>query len=225
MSTETAETTAPNPFIKREFVIYSALLVAVAAVGAVVVALMWWDARSWERDTSVAACERPASKDYELTGPVPVKSWQSIGASALPVTDFGPSRQDGGAPTCYERSPQGAAMAAVYVATLASNGSTELVLEHLAADTPATQAALAATDVERVPETPARPVAVAVRDYSVEDAEVTVVSDTGRGTYAQDFRLVWVDGDWRWDTPTESIPATLVEHLTGYNGLEAENRG
>lgn len=220
MTAETQEQETRNPWTRWQFVLGATFLTVVFAVGGIVAALMWWESRTWERDTTVAACERPTSKDYQLTGAIPVHDWRTLGASPLPVTDFGPSREEGGAPVCYERSPQGAAMAAVHVATLASNGSTELVLEHMALDTQTTRDHLAATDQEAVPADPTRALAVRMADYSSEEATVAVVLETQSGPHVMDFTVVWEDGDWRWDTPTESLTADYLPSLSGYNTLE-----
>lgn len=219
MTAETEDRKPPNPWMAR-WSVFSVLLVAVCIIAAVTIsALTWWEQRTWERDVTVAACERPTSKDYRLSGVLPVQDWAPIGASLLPVTDFGPSREEDGAPVCYEQSPQGAAMAAVHIVTLGANGETSTVLEHMAADTDATRTMAEMVDTETVPSTPARAVAVRLEDYTVEEASVTVVASTAHGDLAQTVDLVWEDGDWKWDTPTESVPVSPVTNLSGYNTL------
>lgn len=222
---ETHEETTRNPFTRWPFVLGALFLGLVVVAGTVLAFLTIPD------DATTAdgpACERPASTDTTVSGALPVDGWVLRGAAATPDTPFGPDRVRDGAPVCYEHSPAGAAVAAVHVVTLGSNGSTTTALEGLGVEGDATDAALAQTpDPEPVPEEPVPPVAFRVSDYTGDAATVVVVMDTAGGTRAVTVDLLW-DGDWKWDVPTESLDVTAVYSLNGYNRIptpQEEARG
>lgn len=218
MSTDTTDEAPGNPFntskVKR-----SVLVLGVVLVGALVFIIYNAFQATQLPDANTPACERPASTDTSLTGAVPVDEWHELGASQLPVTVFGPSTLEGPVPSCFEQSPAGAAITAAQVLTLASNGNTTLVLEEMAVDSQNTDRFLAMTTTETVPTDPVEPVAVRVNDYTGDEATVTVVGTTEAGYRAMDFRLVWQDGDWKWQTPSESLSADVVPSIVGYNRL------
>lgn len=219
--------TERNPFTRKRFILGVLLLALVALAGAILSAVLWLDSQRAATSTG-PACERPPSEDTRLAGAVTVDEWTLNGSAPLPITPFGPSRTEGGAPACFERSPAGAAVAAAHIITLGSNGQTALVLEEMAKDSPATEQFLAQLpSSERAPSFSVQPVAVRVADYDEDRAVITVVSTTQAGPRAVDLSVVWEDGDWVWDTPTESLNVTVPASLSGYNQIEQpeEHRG
>lgn len=223
MSTTTTEQdrTPRNPWTRWQFV------TSLSFLGVVVLAGLIFSAVALIRDDpgptgTGSACQRPASTDTALSGALAVDSWDTRGVAKVPLTPFGPSTTDP-APTCFEHSPSGAAVAAVYIGTLGSTGQTTTVLEHLATDSPATEAmASQVGSAEAVPTTVPTAVAVRLNDYRGDTASVSVVFDVAGFYTAGTINLVWEGGDWKWDTPTESLESTQVTSLTGYNRLPQE---
>lgn len=213
---ESTEKAARHPLTKPS-VILSALFLGLVAAGGT-----WVGFATSPEDREGGfgpVCERPASTDTGFSGALPVESWVLHGAARLPDTPFGADRTMDGVPTCYEQSPGGAAVAAINISTLGSNGATEEALKHLAVDSEAADAALAGTpEHEPVPETPIVADGFRIADYTGDTASVIVVMDTPGGYRALTIDLLWED-DWKWDVPTESLDVTPVYSLNGYNTL------
>lgn len=219
-TTDTDTDTERNPFTRKRFILGVALLAVVALAGGILSAILWFDSQRAPLDTTTAACERPASQDTRLAGALAVDGWDLIGASNLPMTPFGPATTRDGSPSCFEHSPAGAATAAAHMATLGSNGQLRTVLEDMSVDSRATDAFLTQLPAtEPAPTFAVQPVAVRLADYDGDTATVTVVTTTEAGYRAGDFQLVWEDGDWLWDTPTEGINVTVPSSLSGYNRI------
>lgn len=220
MSTSTEED--PNSLTSVKVIVSATFLGLVVVLG-LVMAFVFTRDDGPVPHAEIPACERPESGDTGYSGTLSVEKWTYIGAGHLPVTPYGPAVADP-VPACFEHSPAGAVTAAVYVATLGSTGKTTLVLEELAVDSENTEDFLdQVADGETVPEDPLAPVALRLNDYTGDTAEVSVILDNGLPGYASvPVDLVWEDGDWLWDTPSESLDVTTISSLTGYNKITQE---
>lgn len=217
----TTETPKPNPFTRPRF-IAAATVVGMVALAALIMSLIvHFDQDGEGRDLSIPACERPASSDTDYSGALTVDRWQTVGAAALPATPFGPSEIED-TPGCFEHSPAGAVTAAVYVATLGSSGDIRMVLEDMSVDSPNTEAFLAeVSGAEQA--TPIRPAGLRLADYSGDAATVSVVFDHQGRHPVVTIDLLWEDGDWKWNTPSQSLSVTETNTLTGYNRIPQED--
>ena len=161
--------------------------------------------------------------------------WRTVAGVSVPTSrTAGPTTGAGAARHGYERTPQGAVLAAI-------NGQTALavaddrtwpdVVNTVTAPGPGRDAFAVAragvTVAGTVPTTAApRFVGFEVTDYQLDPptAAVSVAQTIGTDPqlYAYPVALQWIDDDWRivLPTPEDNIDAAEIADLTGYTTLE-----
>lgn len=224
MSTTSTETEKdPNDLTRPRVVIGLTFFGLVVLAGLILSTIFILEDRRDLPGADTIACERPASTDTGYSGTLPVDNWQRINAAYVPVTHFGPARISEATPTCYEHSPAGAVTAAVYIATLGSTGQTMTVLDHMSLDNANTDRFkdMVGSD-EAVPANPPHPVALRLNDYQGDAARASVVLELNGRYSVVDIDLVWDDGDWKWNPPSESLSVTTADTLAGYNKIAQE---
>lgn len=218
-STETQEN--PNSLTRPRVIIGATVLGLVALLGLIMSFYFSFEDRRGLPHADTPACERPESSDARYSGTLPVESWQYLNSAYVPVTHFGPSLVEENIPTCYEHSPAGAVTAAVYIATLGSTGQTMTVLDHMSVDSPnATAFREEIGSDEAVPGNIPNPVGLRLNNYTGATAETSVVLSVTGTLLVVDIDLVWEDGDWKWNPPSESLDVTTTSTLTGYNKIQ-----
>lgn len=150
-------------------------------------------------------CDMPESDSTAVPADI---EWESSGGVSWPQSaSVGPTAENDGFATCFERSPRGAALAgATMLYSMAEHEPADAMAFYVT-DSPGRSALLAAvgnsTSGEFVAGLQESGVSLAgfnVLEYSPERATIQLVSNAPRsltGFHAAPLTLVWVDGDWR----------------------------
>ncbi|MGV9948792.1 hypothetical protein [Rhodococcus aetherivorans] len=191
--------------------------------------------RRWARAAVVAvalmavSCGDPETTEtaVSLTEPPQIARWVTVGGIEVPIgTSDGPSNGEWEPFAGFSRTPQGAALAAitqsVQLAT-APDRTWPQILSGVAApgegrDLYAAHRALvefSGTDPEMVPTI----VGYTIGDYSDTAATVDVIQRFSDDSLAASTtRVVWIDGDWRLNLPSNDTAATI----TALDGVPSE---
>ncbi|QSB07186.1 hypothetical protein [Natronoglycomyces albus] len=210
---------APRVWAQKSF-IASALVVAIALIGGVFVVV----GSGGEEDPPAGSAEvpvegyLPGNEDAVavegeplLEGPQEI-DWQLVGSITLPFSSvYGPAVDDGFTASQFERSPEGALMAAVHLSSRAGGyGPEEMwraTIEHQFIDSPERDALLElmeeqAVDVELTAGDLAALAGFVYRSYSPDEAVIEVVLDNRSGGWYSVLTTVrWIEGDWRMEAP------------------------
>lgn len=134
----------------------------------------------------------------------PAATWELIGQIAAPVdSEYGPgATTEGGLRYCYQRSPEGALIAAT--TTLAQAQDPELIVELTEAQLTGDEDVLAdakaqAEDfaADRTPQSPFQVEGFNYVNYTDQQATIELVMRDNQSAMAAVMTVRWVDGDWK----------------------------
>lgn len=235
---------APSPFTRPGF-ITAAVVVAALVVLGVVVAVN--SANNTQGGTALPTSSTTASavptvvptaattsgksvcglkgveRSGRLTAAPAVDSWEYQGATSYPSSKtYGPGKSDSGFMYCFQQSPSGALFAASYALAAAADPDVSSTwVNYFAAPGPNRDQLLQAASSSSTDGVRFRIAGFRLLAYTGTTARVDLaaVASTKGQTIKASFiyDLVWVDGDWKLSTETDSAGAfSTLPDLVGY---------
>lgn len=172
-----------------------------------------------------SACGLPdGGQDVPSSTPTDTR-WELVGSMAAPTEPdrHGPGRVDDGVRTCFARSPIGALYAAVNFWAENTDTPSRVVLEQLAADTPAKDAAIAEAEAQgdalRLDDATKMQLAgFTFRAYDRNNVTVDLAFRVENGgLFHVPTVLRWEGGDWKYVVaPNGNFGAGEIADLSGY---------
>ncbi len=210
---------ARNPFTRPGFVV-AAALVALLVIGGLILLLSGATTQSTSGQTPSDPVDTPtASPEPELTGgesvcglegvattgtaeTPPQVEWTTVGNFPVPGSDkVGPGETtEDGLRTCYQRTPEGALVAAVnYLGAGTDARLVGPVSEYAPAKGPGRKAAIeSAREYSGAGSVRAQVVGYQVLNYDGTAAKIDLALQAETGQYSSFvYDLIWEDGDWR----------------------------
>lgn len=180
-------------------------------------------------EPSVCGLDDPGADGAETLSSAPEVEWRYVGAFGYPAsTDYGPGEDSDGVRTCFQRSPEGAAVAAANMLTVAASGATSndsFTGAYLADGTYREQIAAELADEEQADADGIRLRFSGVRVLSFDGATAAVdlaVTATQQGETALIaflYQLEWSEGDWKITSASRNpFDSAVIADLTGYLG-------
>ena len=244
----TDETNQQSPFTRPGFLVAAAFVVILVVVGIVL------GVNATTRDSDEPGIASPSSADStsepSATAPsedateagacrvegetlegslstAPAVEWQYQGTMAFPTSDeFGPTQTTAeGVRTCFQRSPEGALLAAANGAAQATDGeSIEAWLEYFLAEGPNREAVLGAGPGSGSDTSGVRVQIAGFRmlnfdgDTASVDVALRASIDGQTITMSSVYALVWENDDWKMavQDPDSPVDFATIPDLSGY---------
>ena len=229
-----------NPFTRPGFVV-AAALIALIVIGGIVLALSGAFTQPGDEEaSSEPGQDATASPSPELAGgesvcglegvatsgsaeTPPTVEWTTVGNFPVPGSDIvGPGKTtDDGLRTCYQRTPEGALVAAVNY--LGASTDARLLVpayEYSTAEGPGRKKAIAlARQQDGAGSNRAEVVGYRVLGYDGETAKIDLALELASGQYLSMVNdMVWEDGDWKGVVTDEGTAPTQPSQIPDLNG-------